>query len=86
MTSGGLTSLANHSVVIRVEQLVGVDDEVTHVGVVHRRLRLALPGPMRRLIARVRPDEVDLAQVPELGGAAQFLDLAADDEEQKWRS
>ena len=32
---------------LRVEQAVGVDDEIAHQGVVHRGLRLGLPGPHR---------------------------------------
>jgi hypothetical protein len=45
-----------------IEQLVGVDDEVAHVRVVDRGLRLGLPGAVGAVVVRVGADEVDLVR------------------------
>src|SRR5581483_4773822 len=66
----------------RVEQAVGVDDEVAHQRVVDGGLRLGLPGRERRRVVRVGAHEVDLAEVAELV-LADLLQLAADDEVQQ---
>src|SRR5688572_2682668 len=67
---------------IRIEQAVGVDDEIAHAGVVDGALRGAFPSVVRRFVIRERADEIDFAQILELG-AVEALEFAADDEVQQ---
>ena len=60
-------------VAVRVEQLVRVDDEVAHVGVVDGLLRLGQPGAAGVLVGRIGADEVDLGEVLELGRAVPAI-------------
>src|SRR3990167_3346796 len=69
-------------VVVRVEQLVGVDYEVAHQGVVDGRLRLGAPGGERLGVAGIGAHQVDLRQVAELY-ALDLFEFAADDEMQE---
>src|SRR5690349_17344518 len=63
----------------RIEQAVGMKDEVAHVGVVDRALCRALPGIKGGLVVRIGADKIDLRQVLELDGSKIFQ-LASDDE------
>ena len=62
----------------RVEQLMRVDDEKAHQGVVDGGLGAGLLGDVGGGVARVGADHLDLLKVAELG-AAQVFELAADD-------
>ncbi len=59
-----------------------VDDEIAHMGVIHRRLRLGLPGRMGGGIAWESADKVDLFEVAE-GDVSDILQLAADHQVQQ---
>src|SRR5262245_50509789 len=65
-----------------IEQTVGVEDEITHLCVVYRALRRALPGVVSGLVVRIGADEVHFGQVLELD-MAHVLEFAADDEMQQ---
>ena len=52
-------------IIMRIEQLVRMDDEIAHVGIVHRRLRLGLPRRIGLSIVGESPDHLDLGQVTE---------------------
>ena len=84
LTPARLVRLGGYAVrpgsrVIRVEQPVQVDDEVAHMGVVDRRLRLAAPSLHRLGVVREEADDVDLGEVDELGRGG-VLELAAENE------
>src|SRR6185503_10224896 len=66
----------------RIEQAVGVNDEIAHARVVDRALRGALPRIVGGAIVRIGADKIDCFQVFELG-AIEPLQLAAYDEMQK---
>src|SRR5712672_3389464 len=53
---------------IRIEQPVQVDDEVTHVGVVHGAVRLRPPGRVGGRVVRKDADDVDLGEILEFDG------------------
>ena len=57
---------ARRSVVRGIEQAVQVDDEIAHVRVVDRRLRLGFPGGIGCRVVREHADDVDLVEVLEL--------------------
>ena len=63
----------------RVEQPVGVQDEIAHLRVVDRALGRALPGEQCSIITWESPDEVDLIEIGELE-RANALEFAANDE------
>src|ERR1700732_2811133 len=50
---------------IRVEQPVEMDDEIAHLRVVDRALRLGPPGGVGRRIIRIEADDLDVVQVLE---------------------
>src|SRR3954464_1193631 len=68
---------------IRVEQPVEMDDEIAHLRVVDRALRLGAPGGVRGRIVRIEADDLDLIEVLE-GVVLEIEQFAADDEMQKW--
>src|SRR6185437_10559740 len=70
------------AVLVRIEQLVGVDDEVAGEGVVDRRLRLRLPGGAGGRVVGIGADEVHAGQIAELV-PAERLQLSADDQVQQ---
>ena len=54
------------SIVFRVQQPMHVDDEIAHMRIVHRQLRLRLPCRKRRRIIRIDSDNIEIVQVAEL--------------------
>src|SRR5215203_1939107 len=62
---------------VRVEQPVQVDDKISHMGIVHGLLCLALPSCICRGVVRVDADDVETFQVPELM-AAELSEFAAE--------
>src|SRR3954452_21115862 len=50
---------------VGVEQAVQMDDEVAHLRVVHRALRLGPPGDMGRRIVRIDADDLDVVEILE---------------------
>ena len=71
-------------VLLGIEEPVEMDDEVAHLGVVHRHLRLRLPGRMRGRIVREHADDVDLVEILE-GVVLEIDQFAADDEMEQLR-
>ena len=57
-------------------------DEVAHLRIVHRRLRLGLPRRVRGLIVRIDADNVQCVEIAEFG-SAQLLEFAAEHQVQK---
>ena len=66
----------------RVQQLVGVDDEVAGVGVVDRGLGLGLPGLVGLVVARIGADEFDFREIAEFD-ARDVLQFTADHDMKK---
>ena len=56
-----------------------VDDEVAHLRVVDRALRLGPPGGVSGRIVRIEPDDLDVVEILE-GVVLEIDELAADDE------
>ena len=54
-----------------------MNDEITHMGVVDRLLRLGLPGNQRRFVIRVDADDIELVEIAEMN-AGQRRQLAAE--------
>src|SRR3954447_25216702 len=50
---------------IRVEQTVEMDDEIAHLRIVDRALRLRPPGGVGGRIVRIEADDLDIVQVLE---------------------
>src|SRR5262249_27630967 len=63
----------------RVQEPMHVDDEVTHVGVVHGLLGLGLPGRVSRRVVWIDSNDIELLEVLEFE-VAKTLELAAEDE------
>jgi len=59
-----------------------MDNEVAHLGVVDRLLRLRLPGAVGAGVVRLDPDDVELTEILELD-VVDLRELAAEDEMQK---
>src|SRR5262245_44251143 len=70
------------SLVLRLHQPVNVDDEISHVRVVDRRLRLGAPGRQRFLVVGVHADDVELREILELD-LVRGRQLAAEDKMQE---
>src|SRR4051794_37894657 len=60
-----------------LEQPVQVHDEIAHMRVIHRLLRLRLPGRIGGSVIRIDPDDVDLVEILELV-APEIFQLAAE--------
>ena len=56
-----------------------VDDEIAHLRVVDRALRLGAPGDVSRRIIRIEADDLDVIQVLE-GVVLEIEQLTANDE------
>jgi len=59
-----------------------MNDEITHMGIVHAGLRLGFPRAVRGLVVRIDADNVERVEIAELG-AAQLFELAAEHQVQK---
>ncbi len=68
----------------RIDHLVGVQDEVAHVGVVDRGLGAGLPRLLGLLVVRIGADELDLRGVAE-HRRVQVTQLPADHDVQQLR-
>src|SRR5689334_3917806 len=64
---------------IGVEQPVEMDDEIAHLRVVDRALRLGAPGDVSGRIVRIEADDLDLVEILE-GVVLEVEQLTADDE------
>src|SRR6266702_6525674 len=64
---------------IRVEQPVEMNDEIAHLRVVDRALRLGAPGDVGSRIVRVEADDLDVIEVLE-GVVLEIEQLTTDDE------
>ena len=64
---------------IGVEQPVEMDDEIAHLRVVDRALRLGPPGYVCGGIIRIEADDLDVVEILE-GVVLEVDELAADDE------
>ena len=69
-------------IVLRIEQAVQMDDEITHVGVVDCHLRLLLPRLIGLRIIGINPDDIEVVEIvePDLIETDEF---AAKDKMQK---
>ena len=63
----------------RIEQPMEVHDEIPHVGVINRLLRLRLPDGMGRCVVRIKADDLDLVEVLE-GRMREIGQFASDHE------
>ncbi|BAB53860.1 msl8267 [Mesorhizobium japonicum MAFF 303099] len=59
-----------------------MNDEITHMGIVHAGLRLGLPRRVRGLIIGIDTDNVEPVEIAELG-APKLLQFAAEHQMQK---
>ena len=64
---------------IRVEQPVEMDDEIAHLRIVDRALRLGTPGDVGGGIVRIEADDLDIVEVLE-GVVLEIEQLTANDE------
>src|SRR5712692_8334102 len=64
---------------VGVEQAVQMDDEIAHVRIVDRLLRLGLPGAVGRGIIGIDADDVELGEILELG-VVELRQFAAEHE------
>src|ERR1700752_1012499 len=64
---------------IGLEQAMQVHDEIAHLRVIHRLLRLGFPGRIGRGVIRIEADDFDLVEVLEFV-AVEFFQLAAEDQ------
>ena len=64
---------------IRIEQPVHVNDEVAHLRVVDRRLRLGLPGRIGGGVVRKQADDLHLVEILE-GDVFEVDEFATEDE------
>jgi hypothetical protein len=68
--------------ILRVEQTMHVDDEITHMRIVDRLLRLALPSRQCRGIVGENTDNIEIPKIPKLD-AFKVFEFAAEDEVQE---
>src|SRR5687768_6024053 len=59
-----------------------MDDEVAHLGIIHRRLGLRPPGRLRGGVVGIDADDVEPRQVLE-GDPLEILELSSEDEMEK---
>ena len=64
---------------IGVEQPVEMDDEIAHLRIVDRALRLGTPGDVGGGIVRIEADDLDIVEVLE-GVVLEIEQLTPDDE------
>lgn len=69
---------------VRVQKLMGVDDEIAHMRVIHGGLSLGLPGAAGGGIAGIGADEVELREVPK-GYAGHVFQFAPEHQVKKLR-
>jgi hypothetical protein len=69
---------------LRIEQSMQVHDEIAHVSIVDRLLRLGSPYRMGRRVIRENADEIQLFQIAEFD-LLQVRKLASEDEMQQLR-
>lgn len=69
---------------LRIEQSMQVHDEIAHVSIVDRLLRLGSPCRMGRRVIRENADKIQLFQIAEFD-LLQVGKLAAEDEMQQLR-
>lgn len=77
-----LAALTKTSIMFRIEQPVHVNDEITHMGVVDRHLRLGLPGNVGALVIGEDTDDVEVVEITELH-VGERRQLAAEDKVQE---
>ena len=66
-TMRSLSSARRTALLLGIEQPVQVDDEIAHLRVVDRLLRLGLPGRIGGRVVRIDADDVELVEILELG-------------------
>src|SRR5580704_3493790 len=64
---------------IRIEQAMHVDDEIAHMGVVNRLLRLGPPCRISGSVVRINANDVELFEILEFG-LLHIGELATEDE------
>src|SRR5690606_18039920 len=76
--SSGRTS----GLVFGIKEPVQMDDEITHMGVVHALLRLGLPCRVGRIVIGVYPHNVECIEITE-GGGAKLRQFTTENQVQK---
>src|SRR5262245_38824507 len=66
----------------RIEQPVQVHDEIAHMGVIDRLLRLRFPSDISGGVVGINSDDIQLVDIPELD-TVQISEFAAEDEMQQ---